>query len=669
MAGLRTIFELAQKGDSAGALSLLNRALPSNSNDPQLLHLGGVLNCQVGQLARGIDLLRRSAQLKPADPEIHFNLAKALLDTGRVDEAAGISKRFAETDSDHRQLLAAAEKAGGDLASAVSNLEAVVALASSDAGAWVNLAAARIDAGDGRGAIAAADRAIALNPNDAAAYRNRARSLALLEDYSASVDAARRATELAPRDAGAWRDLAGAYTELDHGEAALEALGTAANLDRGNAEILLDVGAALGRLGRFADAERAYRFAIERNPKLAAAYLNLGIYLEHANRLEELDTLVQTAERNDVGGPCLDYLLALSARRAGKIQIALNLAEQAKCDAVDEVLRCQLVGSLADRLGNSEQAFAAFEAMNRAAALNPAGRALDSKDHARFVEQLAAINTRAEFDTWLPIVIEENRPDPVFLVGFPRSGTTLLDTILMGHPQTHVLEELPLGTNLAKAAGELRPVGSLNAADIAILRGQYFEQLDALAPGGAGKLVIDKLPFNLLRAPLLHRLFPRSKFIFALRHPCDCVLSCFMQSFKLNRAMASFLTLEDSAQLYDRAMRLWRQTSGFLPIAVHEVRYEDLVGNFDQEVRSLARFLELDWDDTLLNYRKTAAKRDIIRTPSYSQVTEPIYSRSSGRWLRYRQQMMPVLPILEPWIKEFGYGDSGDGLPGDDRKA
>ena len=163
------------------------------------------------------------------------------------------------------------------------------------------------------------------------------------------------------------------------------------------------------------------------------------------------------------------------------------------------------------------------------------------------------------------------------------------------------------------------------------------------------------MPLNIAHAGLIHRLFPEAKFILALRDPRDCVLSCFMQTFLPNDAMANFLTLEDAAKFYDFVMDLWKQYEGMLPLTVHRVRYEDVVSNFDESVRSLLQFLGLPWDDAVSHYQDTAMKREQIRTPSYHQVVQPIYKRASGRWLNYRIQIQPVLGILEPWAKQFGY--------------
>ncbi|MGZ8997692.1 MAG: sulfotransferase family protein, partial [Allosphingosinicella sp.] len=247
------------------------------------------------------------------------------------------------------------------------------------------------------------------------------------------------------------------------------------------------------------------------------------------------------------------------------------------------------------------------------------------------------------------------RRPPIFLVGFPRSGTTLLDTMLMGHPVLHVLEEEPILQRVGYSLGDFERLPSLDDAEVERLRALYFEELDRFDPAASAKIVVDKLPLNILGAPLIHRLFPDARFIFAQRHPCDVVLSCFMQNFELNAAMANFLDLGDSARLYDQVLAFWERCRALFPLNVHVLRYEALVEDVEAELRPLIDFLDLPWDERLLDHQATAASRGAISTPSYAQVAEPIYKRASGRWERYRAQMEEVLPILMPWAERLGY--------------
>jgi hypothetical protein len=236
----------------------------------------------------------------------------------------------------------------------------------------------------------------------------------------------------------------------------------------------------------------------------------------------------------------------------------------------------------------------------------------------------------------------------------------LLDTLLMGHPAVHVLEEEPILQKVGAALGDFARLPGLCAAELDRLRALYFTELDAFDPEARGRMVVDKLPLNILGAPLIHRLFPGAKLIFAERHPCDVALSCYMQHFEVNDAMANFLDLGDAAGLYDLVLAFWTKCRETLPLDVHVLRYEALVADKEGEMRALLDFLGLDWDEAVLDNQGTAVKRGLIATPSYAQVAQPIYKRASGRWQRYRAQMAPVLPILMPWAERMGYESSDD---------
>jgi hypothetical protein len=268
--------------------------------------------------------------------------------------------------------------------------------------------------------------------------------------------------------------------------------------------------------------------------------------------------------------------------------------------------------------------------------------------------------------------LPDGYPAPVFLIGFPRSGTTLLDQILSSHPAIQVAEEKPavyqMAQYLIKANEQQYPSGKspgyascllpTKAGDIEEMRRIFLAEHSDHMEIRKDKIFIDKLPLNILHASLIKRVFPGAKFILALRHPCDCVLSCFMQEFEMTRSMARFLDIQDAARFYDEVFGLWEHLTKIMPLNVHTVRYEDIVDDFRPTVASLLDFLGAGWHDAVLKYDETARKK-ICNTPSYHQVTEKIYTRASGRWLRYKEQLKPVLGILEPHARRHGYSAEG----------
>ena len=244
-----------------------------------------------------------------------------------------------------------------------------------------------------------------------------------------------------------------------------------------------------------------------------------------------------------------------------------------------------------------------------------------------------------------------------FLVGFPRSGTTLADTFLMGHRDCFVIEEVPLLNDVASGLGPMENLPDADPDLLAQARKSYLDKVQAIVGDRQARLVIDKSPLNMLVAPVIHSLFPGAPVIFVQRHPCDAVLSGFMQSFEPNIGMASFLEIEDAAEFYDQVMRVWDASRRALNLNVHTIVYEQLVGNPARALRPIIEAVGLEWDEHMLDHVSTAASRGALLNTSYNQVIEPLDPRSSGRWRRYRKQLEPVLSVLLPWAERLGYED------------
>jgi Sulfotransferase family len=185
----------------------------------------------------------------------------------------------------------------------------------------------------------------------------------------------------------------------------------------------------------------------------------------------------------------------------------------------------------------------------------------------------------------------------------------------------------------------------------------YFRELGRHVERSFRGMVVDKFPLNLIAAPLLHSIFPDARIIFVQRHPCDAVLSCFMQGFAMNDSTACFLDAHAAASFYDAAMRVWTRSRLALPLNVHTLVYEQLVIDPEAALRPLIDFLGLEWHADLLDHRSTAKARSAIGTASYNQVTQPLTPAASGRWKRYAKHLEPVLPILLPWAGRLGYPD------------
>lgn len=644
------------RGDFATARTqgeAILRAQPANAAVLQFL---GVVSAQAGDAARGADYFRKAMAHGGDTPDNRINLAKALLALGRADEAAALCDDPGVRDlPDIQRLRADILKAQGQAGDAVWIYEGLVAANPQDFDAWNNLGNARLAQGDLENALIALQQARLVRPRSALVHINMGRVLLALDRHQDACLVFEEAHKLDPNDPVPLLELGRTLTALGHAQSALPALGTAARLDPRDPQIFLAIGIAFADVANLAQAEQAYRFAIKAEPTLGAPYLNLGILLERDNRVDALDRLIADADAAGAAGGEIDYLRALSLRRQGRLAEALAMARAIASDALDRSMVEQFIGELADRLGRTDEAAAAFAEMNRAAALSPLGQSVDRGAYQRDIERIEAATTADWYAGWASVSPTADRPAPAFLVGFPRSGTTLLDTILMGHSKVHVLEELPIIEQIGQSLGDFTRIADLGAAEIAALRARYFDELDKLSPPPADALVIDKNPLSMLSMPLIHRLFPDARIILAMRHPADVVLSCYMQNFKPTEAMSSFLDLTNASRTYDRIFRYWEKCRDFLPLDVHMLRYEAMVADTEAAVRPLFDFLGLDWEEAALDHQRTALDRGHIRTPSYAQVTEPVYARASGRWTRYRETMRYALPVLAPWADRYGY--------------
>ena len=435
-------------------------------------------------------------------------------------------------------------------------------------------------------------------------------------------------------------------------------------------KLRINLANALMDAGREAEADAQYREAATGVGTDVKAIHEMADGLERMNRL--LGARLLTSLGLDIAPDHarLNLVAARLDRREGATREGIARLQRFAATPLDlktTIERDTEFGRLHDRAGEIEAAFRMFEAagLHKAEMFRASGV---SKDFALDeVARMACVLTPAWVESWSEGVNEDfERPAPVFLVGFPRSGTTLLEQVLASHSAIVTLEEKPVAEMLTRIVDERYggyPAGLARLSPQAIrsLRQSYFQVVDSLIRVAPGQTFIDKFPLNLVRLPLLARIFPDARYILALRHPADAVLSGFMQNFSPNSAMANFCTLEEAAHFYDQVMGLWRRCAEMLPIAYHAVKYEGMVEDFDGEMKRLLDFLGLPWEEGMRQYHQTSRKGNVINNPSYHQVAEPIYRRAKERWRRYEPHLHPVAPILAPWAAYFGYKDAPAG--------
>lgn len=429
-------------------------------------------------------------------------------------------------------------------------------------------------------------------------------------------------------------------------------------------EVHNNLGLALKTAGEYDEAIASFEKALLIKPDSAEAHINLCTIHDELNREADLEAALQAARDNGLEeNPYILLLLAKSENRNknyDKTLIFLEKISLVKLPPKDQRAYFNIYGTYYDGLGMYDEAFAQFEKQNEIA-IKTLPKKLDPQAYLEGIVRLASSWRTGSVSDWSATAEASEDPSLAFLVGFPRSGTTLLDTVLLGHPQITVLEEKPMVARMRDEFGRtplLDDLNRLTPLHIRRLRKAYLDELRRwVGTLDTDTLFVDKHPMNIRSVGFIHRIFPKAKFVLALRHPCDCVLSCFMQNFMLNDATANFLNLDQSAKLYGAAMELWSTYSKSLNLDAFFVKYEDVVGDLRSTAEPLIEFLGLRWDEKVLEFQETAKNRGLIPTPSYAEVAKPLYAQARGRWRNYSEQMKPVLPRLEPWIDEFGYRD------------
>ncbi|HKT42915.1 MAG TPA: sulfotransferase [Rhodanobacteraceae bacterium] len=412
----------------------------------------------------------------------------------------------------------------------------------------------------------------------------------------------------------------------------------------------------------------------------AAGTLRLRIAAQRV-ALYERNNLLELAQRElqQVPMDALDALPAdaVDARADGwRAHAVVAMREGRHADAA--ALYQRVLGVVGDDEGRATAAFGLAAALDRQARHDEAWQSLGIAHAAQLdvVRQAApellkpdsqplpmvtSVVDADAFATWKPLTGPRMESSPVFVIGFPRSGTTLLEQMLDAHPDFRSMDERGFIYSLVdrmQHVGQRYPadLAGLPQADADHLRATYFGMVAHALPDLGGHRLVDKNPLNLLCLPLILRLFPKARIILCIRHPCDVLLSCYMQSFRSPAFRAMCSALPRLARGYAEAFeQCCRHLEVFKP-GVLEWRYESVVDDFDAAVTRLGRSLEVADPSPFAGFAARARDKQFIATPSYAQVTQPVNAKAVGRWVNYREQFEPVLPVLRPWIERFGYG-------------
>lgn len=656
-AAIREAIGLASAGRFEAACAIGERALQDGGDSTALNAMLGMLRCRSRDFEAALRHLRPAHRARPDDLPIANNLIMALVETGQYEEAftlASPERANADSSMTTARYRGYVAQLLGNPAVAAEAYQMVVARAPSDWQSWNNLGNARLLIEDFDGAVVAFRQSLGLNANVVETSLNLARALIKSRKLDEAEAQFRVAASRFPADVRPLKELHQLMQQREHPDEMLhDVLEQALKRAPNDKDLLLSVGRHRMMALQFDAAERACRAVLQANPSDIDAWMDLANFYEHSAP-EKLAPLLAEAEAAELPSPTPDVLRALVHRRNKQFSEGLVSLEGVPPEFNPWLVE-DLRGQFLDKLGNADAAFAAFTRMNQYVAAEPENPITRAERYRAMCRSRLKVWTEEWASGWKADPIPLEGPSPVFLVGFPRSGTTLLDTMLMGHPNVSVMEEKPVLDVVSHEYGAISAVATYEDQLIRQARAQYFDGVRRVGGDPAAQVLVDKNPLHLMQVPLIHRLFPDARFILALRHPADVVLSCYFSNFRATPPLMNFLRLEDAAEFYDLAFSMWERATKLLPVDVHTVVYEKLVNDPKTQLRSLTDWLGLTWREEVLDHTQTAASREFIATASYAQVTEPIYRRSVGRWERYRTHLEPVLPVLRPWAEKFGY--------------
>lgn len=628
--------------------------------------LGNVLKAR-GRLEEAATAYRQALRLRPDLAAAQNNLAEIMLRDGKAQDAVDACLKALASDPNYAgayDTMGRALNNMGRLEEAADAFRRAVIIRPDFAPAYDHLGHVMRAKGDMQEARDAFEHALAIRPELASAQYNLATVLVVQGELDKGIDAFEKSREMRPRHVPTLQNLAIAYHTRSNFKRAADTNLAALEIEPDNAQLHLNLGLVRVEERRTDEAEESFLRVLELDPDNILAHAELAALYEETNRLQDLEDVLVRGLQLSPGHPRLNLEAAKADRRAGRIDEGIARLAAFDLERMDSRLAEQFnfqLGYLHDRAGNADTAYACFCEANRIAGDTVRAKRARPEKFAQMLDALSAFFAGTDHASWTPAPPME-RATPVFMFGFPRSGTTLLDVALDSHPDITTLEEQPtiipvLETLRDLPGGFPDNLAGLDEDAIRRLRDAYFLEFDKAAGADPGKLIIDKMPIRTVYAGVIWRLFPDAKFILCLRHPCDVVLSNFMQHYNVSNILASFYSLEGSARLYDRVMSLWQIYASKLPLDYHVVHYEGLVDDLKAEVGSVLEFLGLPWDESVLDYAGRARGRGRINTNSYHQVTEPIYSRSRDRWRAYDTQLDPLMKYLESHIGNFGYDD------------
>jgi tetratricopeptide (TPR) repeat protein len=589
------------------AVPLYQKVLAADPRDVEALNNLGNAYLELGDHQRALEHYETARRLRPTDASITGNVAHALMLLGRLEEAVKLGRHAVELDPTlaiaHNNLgLALASQ--GKRAEAAASYREALRLQPAYVEALNNLGNALREMGERRAAVPLYQQAIELDPRRAETYLNLGNVLFEIRRVEEAVRALRQAIALQPSYGLAHLSLGIALRQQRRPAEARQACEAALALNPRHVEAINFLGELYADSGQFEEAEKQFRRAIEIDPNFAFAFASIATHRK-----------MQLADASWLHGAV--SLLARPQPLSNEISLRYAL------------------GKYFDDVGQYEDAFAQYHKANELTKRFGA-----RYNAAHFTARIDKVMQTFDAGLWAQAAAQAYPSQlPVFILGMPRSGTSLAEQILASHPQVVGHGEVAFWNGAYQRWEEAESHGRPTLPLLPELTQRYLARLRP-AESGATR-IIDKMPANFMYAGLIHAVFPRARIIHMQRHPIDTALSIYFQNFFNIGPWAN--DLEDLAHYYGQYVRIMRHWRATLPPAnLLEVPYEGLIADQEGWTRRMLEFLELPWDPRVLEFEKTER---VVITASKWQVRQKIHSGSAGRWRHYEKHLGPLAAL------------------------
>jgi len=645
--------EAYHSGNLGTAERLLKKLLRRNPVQADCRHLLGLIAFQHGYFKNAARQIDQAVAIEPENPTFCCNLGAALLEAGATREAIANYEKAIALRPRYPQALANLGLAYAridELAKAEEAHRTAIEIVPEDAAVHFNLANFLAASGRDDEAIDAYGDALRHNRNYVEAHSNLASIFRGPGDFTRALQHLDEAERQNSGNFVLQYNLASTLQQAGRLALARDRYLIARDIAPDSIDVRINLAAVLVDLARPGEAIELLRECCEARPDDASLRASLASLLEQVNQLPEAREHLRMGLEQAPSDGTLRLLDARFRRRGGDIaasrDMLLTLLTESLPPEIEAKVAIEL-GVIWDRLGAWDEALKAFQRGNQLTLSLESTARYDLEAYRKtlsanglwFENERIARAASPSFGT---------HNDPIFFVGFLRSGTTLVEQILVSHPDVDTSAEAILLAStmeqLRSITGSNRPypdnLKNITNKQIDALRDHYWAQSDDLGRL-PGRRWVDKLPLNIVHLGFVKWIFPNAKNLVALRGPRDVVISCFMQSFRPNAAMAHFSSIESATALYVAVMDLWLYFCDVLGADWMEYRYEDLIAQPEAVVRKILAHLELDWTDQVLDHTQQA-RHNRIATPSYVDVMQPINARAIGRWRNYREQLIPV---------------------------